>query len=81
MDIIERTAPASRMAERRPAAPVRPTYREAARELEASLKPRIEGEVRFDTGTRAAYATDHSIYRAVPVGVVIPRHEIGRAHV
>src|SRR5215471_4245367 len=34
----------------------------------------IDGEVRFDTGTRALYATDASNYRLVPVGVVIPRH-------
>jgi FAD/FMN-containing dehydrogenase/Fe-S oxidoreductase len=34
----------------------------------------IEGEVRFDAGTRALYATDASNYRLVPVGVVIPRH-------
>ena len=31
--------------------------------------------MRFDAGTRAAYATDASNYRQVPVGVVIPRHE------
>jgi FAD/FMN-containing dehydrogenase/Fe-S oxidoreductase len=54
--------------------PPRKDYRASARELEAALKPRLAGEVRFDTGSRAAYATDHSIYRAVPVGVVIPRH-------
>src|SRR5881398_2388236 len=35
----------------------------------------IEGEVRFDAGSRALYATDASNYRLVPVGVVIPRHE------
>jgi FAD/FMN-containing dehydrogenase/Fe-S oxidoreductase len=35
----------------------------------------IDGEVRFDAGTRALYATDASNYRLVPVGVVIPRHE------
>ncbi len=34
----------------------------------------IDGEVRFDTGTRALYATDASNYRLVPTGVVIPRH-------
>ena len=58
----------------KPLAPPRPDYRKEARELEAHLKPRIAGEVRFDTGTRAAYATDHSIYRAVPVGVIVPRN-------
>ena len=43
--------------------------------LESHLRDTIEGEVRFDVGTRAAYATDASNYRQVPVGVVIPRHE------
>src|SRR5271169_916957 len=43
--------------------------------LESYLRATIEGEVRFDAGTRAAYATDASNYRQVPVGVVIPRHE------
>src|SRR5271156_1362608 len=44
----------------------------AARELEARLKSRIRGEVRFDPGSRALYATDASNYRQVPVGVVLP---------
>src|SRR5271155_798232 len=43
--------------------------------LESQLRATVEGEVRFDAGTRAAYATDASNYRQVPVGVVIPRHE------
>jgi FAD/FMN-containing dehydrogenase/Fe-S oxidoreductase len=34
----------------------------------------IEGEVRFDPGSRALYSTDASNYREVPIGVVIPRH-------
>jgi FAD/FMN-containing dehydrogenase len=42
--------------------------------LQASLKQRIEGEVRFHKGSRALYATDGSNYRQVPIGVVIPRH-------
>lgn len=46
---------------------------EAARELREELARRIGGEVRFDTGSRALYATDLSIYRHVPIGVVIPR--------
>ena len=29
--------------------------------------------MRFDAGSRALYATDPSIYRQVPIGVVIPR--------
>src|SRR6266404_1472906 len=43
--------------------------------LKVELARQLEGEVRFDAGTRAAYATDASNYRQVPVGVVIPRHE------
>ena len=44
-----------------------------AQALQAELRQRISGEVRFDSGSRALYATDHSIYRQVPIGVVIPR--------
>ncbi len=43
--------------------------------LEAELKRSIKGEVRFDKGTRALYATDASNYRQVPIGVVIPKTE------
>ena len=32
----------------------------------------VAGEVRFDTATRAAYATDASNFRQPPIGVVIP---------
>src|SRR5690349_20016227 len=42
--------------------------------LKDQLMRVIDGEVRFDNGTRALYATDASNYRLVPVGVVIPRH-------
>src|SRR5690242_6484620 len=45
----------------------------AARELEAELRRHIEGEVRFDDGSRALYATDGSNYRQAPIGVVIPK--------
>src|SRR5690242_20677546 len=45
-----------------------------AQALAAELKRVIDGEVRFDNGTRALYATDSSNYRQVPIGVVIPRH-------
>jgi FAD/FMN-containing dehydrogenase/Fe-S oxidoreductase len=41
--------------------------------LEYSLRRRIAGEVRFDAGTKAIYATDASNYRQIPIGVVIPR--------
>jgi FAD/FMN-containing dehydrogenase/Fe-S oxidoreductase len=42
-------------------------------ELAHELERHIEGEVRFDDGSRALYATDASNYRQVPIGVVIPR--------
>jgi len=41
--------------------------------LEAALRRHLRGEVRFDSGSRAIYATDGSNYRQVPIGVVIPR--------
>src|SRR5438128_6859316 len=44
-----------------------------ARALERALRTRIEGEVRFDDGSRALYSTDGSNYRQVPIGVVVPR--------
>src|ERR671934_719223 len=43
------------------------------RELEMDLRRALRGEVRFDAGSRALYATDASNYRQVPIGVVIPR--------
>ena len=42
-------------------------------QLESKLKSHLAGEVRFDAGSRALYATDASNYRQVPIGVVIPR--------
>lgn len=44
-----------------------------AQRLAAELRAAIGGEVRFDDGSRALYATDASNYRQVPIGVVIPR--------
>jgi FAD/FMN-containing dehydrogenase/Fe-S oxidoreductase len=41
--------------------------------LEQDLRARVDGEVRFDAGTRAAYSTDGSNFRQVPIGVVLPR--------
>src|SRR5258708_38281967 len=41
--------------------------------LAEALRSQIQGEVRFDRGTRALYATDGSNYRQVPIGVVLPR--------
>ncbi|HXK30331.1 MAG TPA: FAD-linked oxidase C-terminal domain-containing protein, partial [Candidatus Binatia bacterium] len=42
-------------------------------EIEAELKKRIEGDVRFDRYSRLLYSTDASIYQIEPVGVVVPR--------
>ena len=47
----------------------------AAAELEKELQKTVEGEVRFDRGSRALYAADASNYRQVPIGLVIPRDE------
>ncbi|MEO9138929.1 MAG: FAD-linked oxidase C-terminal domain-containing protein [Jatrophihabitans sp.] len=41
--------------------------------LAAALTTQLRGEVRFDSGSRALYATDASNYRQLPLGVVIPR--------
>ena len=43
-------------------------------DLEHDLRRVVDGEVRFDKMTRLLYATDASMYRVEPVGVVIPRH-------
>ena len=42
-------------------------------ELQRALTGAVDGEVRFDAGTRAAYSTDGSNFRQVPIGVVVPR--------
>src|SRR5437660_7678659 len=42
-------------------------------ELAVALRRSVSGEVRFDDGSRALYATDGSNYRQAPIGVVIPR--------
>src|SRR6266496_3955863 len=44
-----------------------------SRALESDLRRQVHGEVRFDSGSRALYATDGSNYRQVPIGIVIPR--------
>jgi hypothetical protein len=43
------------------------------RGLWAELRRTTEGEVRFDAGSRALYASDASNYRQVPIGVCIPK--------
>jgi FAD/FMN-containing dehydrogenase/Fe-S oxidoreductase len=42
-------------------------------ELRQTLLDRVDGEIRFDAGTRGAYSTDASNFRQVPIGVVVPR--------
>lgn len=44
-------------------------------ELENELKRTVKGEVRFDRGSRAMYATDASNYRQIPIGLVVPRDD------
>ncbi len=43
------------------------------RALKKDLREAVEGEVRFDLASRAAYSHDSSNYRQPPLGVVIPR--------
>jgi FAD/FMN-containing dehydrogenase/Fe-S oxidoreductase len=43
------------------------------RALALALSREIRGEVRFSPGSRALYANDASVYRQVPLGVVVPR--------
>lgn len=53
-----------------------PAVRElTADQLEKDLRKAIKGEVKFDNGSRALYATDGSNYRQIPIGVVFPRSE------
>jgi len=40
-----------------------------AKAVAADLRGAIKGEVRFDAGSRALYATDGSNYRKVPIGI------------
>ena len=41
--------------------------------LHEALRTQVRGDVKFDHGSRALYATDGSNYRQVPIGVVLPR--------
>lgn len=50
------------------------TFPKAA-ELEAQLRSKLRGEVRFDPASRALYATDASNYRQIPIGIVVPCDE------
>ncbi|MFD8028587.1 FAD-binding and (Fe-S)-binding domain-containing protein [Streptomyces sp. NPDC059717] len=48
--------------------------------LAAALRDAVDAEIRFDAGSRGAYATDGSNYRQVPIGVVVPRSVEAGAH-
>ncbi len=48
--------------------------------LENELRNSVEGEVRFDVGSKAMYAVDASNYREVPIGVVVPRSKEDVVH-
>ncbi len=52
---------------------VRPLDAIDRRGLAVELLDSVRGEVRFDDGSRALYATDASNYRQLPIGVVLPR--------
>ncbi|QQC66841.1 FAD-binding and (Fe-S)-binding domain-containing protein [Paraburkholderia ginsengisoli] len=40
--------------------------------LESDLRRHVRGEVRFDQGSKALYASDASNYRQIPLAVVVP---------
>ncbi|MGN6782471.1 MAG: FAD-binding and (Fe-S)-binding domain-containing protein [Marmoricola sp.] len=63
------------MAEVLAAAPPVPRRADAQqlRALREALRAAVDGEIRFDDGSRAAYSTDASAFRQVPYGVVGPR--------
>ena len=60
----------------------------AVNDLESALRKVVEGDVRFDAGSRLLYSTDASMYQVEPIGVVMPRHrddvqatvEVARRH-
>ncbi len=62
------------MPDRVPDSPPAPAPSTDASGLAEALRKNVRGEVRFDAGSRALYATDGSNYRQVPIGVVLPRH-------
>lgn len=46
--------------------------REDGRALEAALRARVAGDIRFGRHDRMLYATDASLYQVEPLGVVVP---------
>src|SRR5215475_13345846 len=43
-------------------------------DLKRELQRVVEGDVRFDAGSRLLYSTDASMYQVEPIGIVVPRH-------
>jgi FAD/FMN-containing dehydrogenase/Fe-S oxidoreductase len=58
---------------RRPPTPAESVAQVDVAALERALSAAVDGEVRFDPGSRAAYSTDASNFRQTPIGVVVPR--------
>ena len=58
---------------RRPPTPAESVAQVDVAALERDLAAAVDGEVRFDAGSRAAYSTDASNFRQIPIGVVVPR--------
>ena len=48
-------------------------YVRARKRTQLELRRVVRGEVWFDIGARALYASDGSNYRQAPIGVVVPR--------
>ncbi|MBL8229058.1 MAG: FAD-binding oxidoreductase, partial [Bryobacterales bacterium] len=43
--------------------------------LQRKLRACVEGELRFDTVSRALYSTDASVYQIEPIGVLLPKSQ------
>ncbi|HET7386040.1 MAG TPA: FAD-binding and (Fe-S)-binding domain-containing protein [Nocardioidaceae bacterium] len=54
---------------------VRPDSPRDRGRLARDLSKAVRGEVRFDEPSRLLYANDASIYRTMPIGVVVPRDD------
>ncbi len=61
------------MSQNAPAFPILQTNSTSKDTLAEALRRVVRGDVRFDAGARALYATDASNYRQVPIGLVVPR--------
>lgn len=54
--------------------PADPSAPEHLADFAAAVRPRLAGDLRLDALHRALYATDASLYREPPLGVLVPRH-------